>query len=1154
MNILLVSQCEKRALKETRRILDQFAERRGDRTWQTPITQAGLDTLRKLLRRTARKNTAVACHWIRGLDHSELLWIVGDARRFNAEGAVPTNTTVNDILRADDENDWHSLEAIAALAQLAGLLHDLGKASVAFQQRLAGQAKGKNLYRHEWVSLRLFQAFVGGSGGEGNDDASWLRRLAAGDFTEADWTAEGRYFRDGLDKAPPRPFETLPPLARAVGWLILTHHRLPTLPDRENPKRPILYHGMPNKGLGGGDLDRAHLRVDALWNEPHPLSEEGRRMSPEPYWTFEHGLPVSELTWRKRVARHAQQLMAMVSAQPERDWLADPFLIHVARLCLMVADHHYSGLGENDEAARRAFLNKSYPLYANTEKPAKGTVSAERAKLNQTLDEHLLGVTAHAGQVAHALPALTRNLSHLLDHKGLKKRSANPLFRWQDRASDLAASLRDQAAERGAFIINMASTGCGKTLGNARIMNAIADPVRGLRCAFAIGLRTLTLQTGRAFQKRLGLDEEALAILVGGSGSRELFEFYEQQAEARGAESAQDLLEEDSYVLYEGHSAEESRLVPALAGNSNIAKLLTAPLLVCTVDHLTPATESLRGGRQIAPMLRLLSGDLVLDEPDDFGIDDLPALTRLVHWAGLLGSRVLLSSATLPPALIEGLFLAYCEGRKSFQQNRGARPLEPVNVCCLWTDEFAQRHADCAGAESFRAEHGDFVRKRVKTLAEQPVRRIAELLPMNFTTQNKAARRSELARILRDGALRLHAAHHSIDPQRGRRVSFGLIRMANIEPLFDVALELFRVGAPPGTHIHLCAYHSRFPLFLRSRIEQQLDAALDRHDAQAVFSLPEIRQRIDAFPDAADHLFIVLGSPVTEVGRDHDYDWAVVEPSSMRSLIQLLGRILRHRMSGVSQPNVLILESNLRHFEKPAEAAYRRPGFEENSGGFRLRSHNLHDLLSELLDGEGRAVIDARPRILAAEMCELRPSESLVDLEHARLVKQMLPQPSRGSTEPRRLRRSQVASAPELNASSYWQRPYATLTGLLQQRHPFREQGPPEMEVVFLPDDDEEEPRLHYIFKGNRRWENVLVPIDDSKLKRIEDGELSGPNISPWGTVDLFAAMRDQAEAMGIPLPDFARKFAAVKLLKSGNSSQGWRFHPALGFARDPFP
>ncbi|MEW3673974.1 hypothetical protein QOZ77_32700, partial [Pseudomonas aeruginosa] len=76
-----MSQCEKRALSETRRNLDQVAERRGERTWQTPITQAGLDTLRRLLKKSARRNTAVACHWIRGRDHSELLWIVGDASR-----------------------------------------------------------------------------------------------------------------------------------------------------------------------------------------------------------------------------------------------------------------------------------------------------------------------------------------------------------------------------------------------------------------------------------------------------------------------------------------------------------------------------------------------------------------------------------------------------------------------------------------------------------------------------------------------------------------------------------------------------------------------------------------------------------------------------------------------------------------------------------------------------------------------------------------------------------------------------------------------------------------------------------------------------------------------------------------------------------------
>ncbi len=171
MNVLLVSQCDKRALTETRRILDQFAERRGDRTWQTPITQAGLDTLRRLLRKTARKNTAVACHWIRGLDHSELLWIVGDASRFNADGATPTDTTTRDVLRSRDENDWHTGEDILLLSTLAALLHDIGKAIDQFQRRLRHPAvAGRNLYRHEWVSLRLFQAFVGE-----DDDEGWLR-------------------------------------------------------------------------------------------------------------------------------------------------------------------------------------------------------------------------------------------------------------------------------------------------------------------------------------------------------------------------------------------------------------------------------------------------------------------------------------------------------------------------------------------------------------------------------------------------------------------------------------------------------------------------------------------------------------------------------------------------------------------------------------------------------------------------------------------------------------------------------------------------------------------------------------------------------------------------------------------------------------------
>lgn len=65
MMVTFVSQCEKKAIGKTRRVLDAFANRIGDNTWQTLITEEGLSTVRKMLRKTASKNTAVSCHWAR---------------------------------------------------------------------------------------------------------------------------------------------------------------------------------------------------------------------------------------------------------------------------------------------------------------------------------------------------------------------------------------------------------------------------------------------------------------------------------------------------------------------------------------------------------------------------------------------------------------------------------------------------------------------------------------------------------------------------------------------------------------------------------------------------------------------------------------------------------------------------------------------------------------------------------------------------------------------------------------------------------------------------------------------------------------------------------------------------------------------------------
>lgn len=1116
MNVLLISQCDKRALTETRRILDQFAERRGDRTWQTSITQDGLDTLHRLLRKTARKNSAVICHWVRGLDHTELLWIIGDRRRFNALGAVPTNSTQRNVLRQADENDWHSALPIRLLAQLAALLHDLGKASLAFQRRLRGELNERNLYRHEWVSLRLFQAFVGG-----DDDPGWLRRLADADSAdESLWLASGRYLRDGIDHdAAPCPFRTLPPLAAAVAWLVVTHHRLPAVPPTATTEDSRGAWGRRVPEFKPVWLSEPLAGITHAWNElPRPVGADEAL----PYWQPAAAMPVTAPKWRAQAARVATRLLAVQAVQP-RGWLDDPYVMHLARLCLMLADHHYSAL-DRDSPLRIAG-DAACSLFANTD--SRG--------LKQPLDEHLLGVAHEAALIAHALPSFARELPAIAQHKGLRKRSGQPRFAWQDKAADAAVSMRQPARERGAFIVNMASTGCGKTLANARMLYALADPQQGLRATYALGLRTLTLQTGRSYRHDLQLGDDDLAVLVGGSASRELFEFYERQQESSGSASAQKLLEEDSHVLYEGDAARHPLLSRALA-DPDVRKLLTAPLLVCTVDHIVPATEALRAGRQIAPMLRLLSGDLVLDELDDFELSDLPALTRLVQWAGMLGARVVLSSATLPPKLVEGMFAAYRCGRIAYQRNRGpdgGQGADALVVPCLWADEYGVHATACADTKALRDAHREFVDRRAQRLAQATVLRRAVLQPLTLkASQPRAVRHAAFAEDVRAACLQLHHDHAETDPVSGKRVSFGLVRLANVDPLIDVAMSLFRLGAPEGHRLHLCVYHARFPLVQRSAIEHLLDTVFNRREPVAVYHRPEVRALLDGDPEA-EHLFVVLASPVCEVGRDWDADWAVVEPSSMRSLIQLAGRVQRHRAQPCVRPNLRVFDTNLRHYANGNKKApvYFRPGF-ETFGALRLETPWLHDLLQ----GDEYEVISAVPRIRPRPKSQWQPTRRLVDLEHERMLRTMVP---KGAQLPQ--------DGDELNASACWQAAKVHLSGVLPQQQPFRNQALSTETMVFLPDEDGEDVVLHRIETArNRGQQKNLYIRDDGRCHRVDIEQ--GPRIGPWAEHDLLTLLTAQATDLELSLTRCAERMATTQVPRS---DQGWRWHPWLGFGRE---
>uniref|UniRef100_UPI00387F4873 type I-F CRISPR-associated helicase Cas3f n=2 Tax=Pseudoalteromonas mariniglutinosa TaxID=206042 RepID=UPI00387F4873 len=1106
MMVTFISQCEKNALKKTRRVLDAFANRIGDNTWQTLITEDGLLTVKKMLRKTASKSTAVSCHWIRSRSRSQFLWVVGNKSKFNCEGVVPVNTTIKELngKQAFNLNTY----VIALLSQLAGLFHDVGKAMALFQQKLSPDFEGKSFepYRHEWISLRIFQAFIGR-----DTDQEWLKRLSTVDNNAELQVLENlKPLRDGLESNILNPFEVLPPVAKLVAWLIVSHHKLPQYP-KEGDTPPMF-----------DNIDQWLSKLfEACWNSPQCLKTDWSQKAKENNWDFPFGTPFKSVQWQTSVGRVAKDILSEKRIF-EANWFNQHFTMHMSRLALMLADHYYSSRKEK-EPEKYEWQDRNYQAYANTDKNEHG-----QKYLKQKLDEHNIAVGHHAYLIAKALPHLRNDLPALSRNKELSKKvpaDYKKNFGWQDNAYELAKTLKDESKKHGFFGISLASTGKGKTRANARIMYGLSDN-GNCRFSVALGLRTLTLQTGDSLEKDLKLKKDELAVLIGSQAVKDLHQQSRDPEvsleENLGSGSSEPLLK-DEVSLKESLSQYEGVLAKWLKHDTKILKLIQAPVLVITIDYLMPATEGLRGGRQIAPMLRLLTSDLVLDEPDDFGLEDLPALCRLVNWAGMLGSRVLLSTATISPALAKALFLAYQAGRKHYTQVNGEFG-ETNAISCAWFDEFKKPVANLiSDVEQFKSTHSQFVDNRIKKLNEKakPLRK-SKIIPINKEMDLSPSKL--IASRIRESIVALHEQHAV--KVGDNNVSIGLVRMANIDPLVAIAKQLLAQPAPSDYLIHYCIYHSQFPLLQRSKIEHQLDKVLTRHNEDAWLKQSGIQELVQK-STYRKHVFVVLATAVAEVGRDHDYDWAVVEPSSMRSIIQLAGRVQRHRQQIPATENIHILSKNYKGL-KGKSPCFERPGFE---GKLLLYAHSdLHHLNSESDLKQINAIsriksLTGYPDFEQPKKPEEKPKFKVFnELEHF--------------SQSLRL----DGSNNEKNYAAQWWNNQVTWCGEIQRIQPFRRSVPTA------------DYKLVLNRNGKPVWQKKVAKSfppefsnTDDIARMSEELEVGAGNII-WGSFDLKEQVQTLSEQLNEEEALVLTKFTHLSLrVLDADKGEQWQCHPVLG-------
>lgn len=913
-SILLINDSEHSALKKSQRIIAKYLPQVGPTTYLGALSAEGLQDLQNALTAASSRYLSVACYRIQHNLPPELAWVTGSKKNFDEELGLyahrrshvgPANTHVADTY-------WSKL--LKLTLQAAALTHDIGKMSDAFQHKLWGACKGGasagprgEFLRHDagsylvlaalGFSLSQFRSLPTLDSGQ---LAALVRQPSAAalkDSFGATLAQELRALQTVLAPSgsrrrvvTPMPAEAL--ICRLIAFLSLTHHRLPGL----------------GKNDSYGSTYSDSLSADTYFNSAQAgayatcLQYSGGNVFHD-----DAALGAQYLSVLDDLAEHLAHL-------PD-DFDAGAFVrltLHHGRPIFVQADYLASGMKSGEPVATGAVLG-------NTNRPANDALPSTPG---DTLVTHIQSVYRHArrqAQFAHALvsnktddfPQLSSTAARSID----AKRSPVGLFSWQTHAYTL---LKEGANGLPTFVAVTAGTGSGKTISSAQIMRALGST----RWTYALGLRSLTLQTGNSYQEDLGLTDKDLAVVIGDVVAKKAFSAEKFSAEQCGSESGEQ--DEDSIVVSKPQPSEWLKIMAdkhrpvdvARAFSQRKVDFVSAPVVVCTVDQLMGVTK-MTSVTKAFDYKRLQSADLVLDEVDNYSEAELKHISRLCFLVGLSRKNLVCLSATMGRVHAESLLEAYREGLKlnALLTGLGADLcLATVsNVCAPVLMKLeasgplqpALAHIDSFNLATIYAGAG---------------------MPPNVRHRVLACGATEYGPITRE-ALRLHRLNSAAVPELGgASVSAGFIRMNTVKSARKLAQHLYSTtDLPEDTEISVLCYHAKYSGLELSVIDRALNTVTNRKklapgQAFSAKAIEDYLKPLHAASGKKNLVVIVVTTSIIETGRDHDYDWAILEPSSTRSLIQAAGRVRRHRGEGSGEFNLSLVAYPERAFKDGAHS------------------------------------------------------------------------------------------------------------------------------------------------------------------------------------------------------------------------------------------